>query len=574
MPQAGPSNSNQPQAITGIQAMQGHGVKQARGFWAEAWSQVIRRFSAIIGFSWLGLVAFFAVTAPFVANGHPLRMVRTEDGERVVTYPLFQSLTAADWLLLIAVVTGGIFIAVPLSGLNRPKRLGWVIVAMVCGTIVTLLITLLRSNIFDRVFGAIREFERTADGTQAASYPIIALTIAASIGVLALLWIPFAQSIMARLIWLAIAASVTAGVIGATWNNRAPIFNYTELELRSDVQTTYTIIPWSPNQRPSDRNTRTMSPGQTDAQALVRNFNNAVSNYLDSQRRPVTDPFGREGFRIARSVLTTQPLEPDVQARLLEVINRLEAENPEAVRRDLRSAIEAELSTVGKRFPLGTDNQGQDMLSQLMHACRLSISIGLVSTGISLLIGITVGSLMGYFGGWVDLLLYRLVEIFMAIPVLFLLIVAAGVLPKNIYVMMIIIGCFSWTGAARFIRAEFLKLRNMDFVQSARATGLPLRSILFKHMLPNGVTPVLVESSFAIAMAILAEATLSYLGLGPDDQASWGKLLASATGQSGEFFWWLAIFPGMAIFLTVLSYNLIGEALRDAIDPKLKKARV
>jgi ABC-type dipeptide/oligopeptide/nickel transport system permease subunit len=574
MPKAGQTNSNQPQAITGIQAMQGHGVKQARGFWAEAWSQVIRRFSAIIGFSWLGLVAFFAVTAPFVANGHPLRMVRTEDGQRVVTYPLFQSLTAADWLLLIAAVAGGIFIAVPLSGLKRPKRLGWVIVAMVCGTIITLLITLLRSNIFDRVFGAIRELERTADGTQVASYPIIAITIAASIGVLALLWIPFAQSIMTRLIWLAIAASVTAGVIGATWNNRAPIFNYTELELRSDVQTTYTIIPWSPNQRPSDRNTRTMGPGQTDAQALVRNFNNAVSNYLDAQRRPVTDPFGPEGFRIARSVLTTQPLEPDVQASLLEVINRLEAENPEAVRRDLRYAIEAELSTVGKRFPLGTDNQGQDMLSQLLHACRLSISIGLVSTGISLIIGITVGALMGYFGGWVDLILYRFVEIFMAIPVLFLLIVAAGVLPKNIYVMMIIIGCFSWTGAARFIRAEFLKLRNMDFVQSARATGLPLRSILFKHMLPNGVTPVLVESSFAIAAAILAEATLSYLGLGPDDQASWGKLLASATGQSGEFFWWLAIFPGMAIFLTVLSYNLIGEALRDAIDPKLKKARV
>jgi len=574
MPKAGQTNSNQPQAITGIQAMQGHGVKQARGFWAEAWSQVIRRFSAIIGFSWLGLVAFFAVTAPFVANGHPLRMVRTEDGQRVVTYPLFQSLTAADWLLLIAAVAGGIFIAVPLSGLKRPKRLGWVIVAMVCGTIITLLITLLRSNIFDRIFGAIRDLERTADGTQVASYPIIAITIAASIGVLALLWIPFAQSIMTRLIWLAIAASVTAGVIGATWNNRAPIFNYTELELRSDVQTTYTIIPWSPNQRPSDRNTRTMSPGQTDAQALVRNFNNAVSNYLDAQRRPVTDPFGPEGFRIARSVLTTQPLEPDVQASLLEVINRLEAENPEAVRRDLRHAIEAELSTVGKRFPLGTDNQGQDMLSQLLHACRLSISIGLVSTGISLIIGITVGALMGYFGGWVDLILYRFVEIFMAIPVLFLLIVAAGVLPKNIYVMMIIIGCFSWTGAARFIRAEFLKLRNMDFVQSARATGLPLRSILFKHMLPNGVTPVLVESSFAIAAAILAEATLSYLGLGPDDQASWGKLLASATGQSGEFFWWLAIFPGLAIFLTVLSYNLIGEALRDAIDPKLKKARV
>jgi peptide/nickel transport system permease protein len=221
---------------------------------------------------------------------------------------------------------------------------------------------------------------------------------------------------------------------------------------------------------------------------------------------------------------------------------------------------------------MGSDAVGRDVLSQMMHACRLSISVGLVSTGIAVLIGVTIGSLMGYFGGKVDLLLYRVVEIFMAIPVLFLLIVAAAVLPRNTYVMMAIIGCVSWTGAARFIRAEFLRMRGQDFVQSARAVGLPLRSILFKHMLPNGVTPVLVDASFAIAAAILAEATLSFLGLGPEGQASWGKLLASATNTTGTFVWWLAIFPGCAIFLTVLGYNLIGEALRDAIDPKLRKA--
>jgi peptide/nickel transport system permease protein len=184
---------------------------------------------------------------------------------------------------------------------------------------------------------------------------------------------------------------------------------------------------------------------------------------------------------------------------------------------------------------------------------------------------------MGYFGGVVDLVLYRIVEVFMAVPLLFLLIVAAGVLPDELrttYTLMAIIGCFTWTGAARFTRAEFLKLRSQDFVQSARAVGLPLRSVLFKHMLPNGVTPVLVDASFGIAFAITIEATLSFLGLGPVDQASWGKLLASAYNQVGTFQWWLAVFPGAAIFLTVLSYNLIGEALRDAIDPKLKKARV
>jgi peptide/nickel transport system permease protein len=198
------------------------------------------------------------------------------------------------------------------------------------------------------------------------------------------------------------------------------------------------------------------------------------------------------------------------------------------------TAVETELPTTegtffGERtFLLGTDSVGQDVLSQMMHACRLSISIGLISTGISVLIGIIVGSLMGYFGGAVDL--------------------------------------------ARFIRAEFLKLRAQDFVQAARAAGLPLHSVLFKHMLPNGLTPVLVQASFSIAAAILAEATLSYLGLGPDGQASWGKLLSSASTATGTFNWWLAIFPGLAIFLTVLAYNLLGEAFRDAIDPKLRKA--
>jgi peptide/nickel transport system permease protein len=225
-----------------------------------------------------------------------------------------------------------------------------------------------------------------------------------------------------------------------------------------------------------------------------------------------------------------------------------------------------------RRVLLGTDALGGDVLSQMLWACRLSISIGLVSTGISVIIGVTMGAIMGYFGGKVDMILFRIVEIFMAVPVLFLLIVAAGVLPRDTYVMMAIIGCFSWTGAARFTRAEFMKLRNQDFVQAAKATGLPLRAILFRHMLPNGVTPVLVDASFAIAAAISIEATLSYLGLGPDGQASWGKLLSSATAATGTFVWWLAVFPGMAIFLSVLSYNMLGEAMRDAIDPKLRKA--
>jgi peptide/nickel transport system permease protein len=134
----------------------------------------------------------------------------------------------------------------------------------------------------------------------------------------------------------------------------------------------------------------------------------------------------------------------------------------------------------------------------------------------------------------------------------------------------VIIGLTSWSGYARFVRAEFLRLRNQDFVHAAVASGLPLWSVLFRHMLPNGLAPVLVSASFGVASAILSESVLSFLGLGLVDEPSWGDLLSQATGQGGAFTWWLAIFPGAAIFLTVFSYNLIGEALRDALDPKLR----
>jgi peptide/nickel transport system permease protein len=220
---------------------------------------------------------------------------------------------------------------------------------------------------------------------------------------------------------------------------------------------------------------------------------------------------------------------------------------------------------------VGTEQNGADMLSQMIHASRIALSIGFVSTGIAVLIGITIGGLMGYFAGPVDLLGMRLIEIFEALPRLLLLLAVAALVSKNLYVLMAVIGLTGWTGNARFIRAEFLKLRKQDFVQAAIASGLPLRSILFRHMLPNGIAPVLITSSFGVASAILLESTLSFLGLGDPDQPSWGQLLNQARSGGAGFHWWIAVFPGLAIFLTVFSYNLIGEAIRDAIDPKLRK---
>ena len=219
----------------------------------------------------------------------------------------------------------------------------------------------------------------------------------------------------------------------------------------------------------------------------------------------------------------------------------------------------------------GTDEDGADVLSRMIHACRIALAIGLMSTGIALLIGILYGGVMGFFGGWLDIAMMRFLEMFESIPSLFLLLMVVAFFGRNIYLIMIVIGLTSWPGFARYLRAEFLKLRNQDYVQAAQAAGLPLWSVLFRHMLPNGVAPLLVAASFSIASAILAEATLSFLGLGLIDEPSWGGMLNQAVGPSGTFALWLATYPGLAIFLTVFSYNLIGEALRDAIDPHLEQ---
>lgn len=231
---------------------------------------------------------------------------------------------------------------------------------------------------------------------------------------------------------------------------------------------------------------------------------------------------------------------------------------------------------------MGQDLRFRDVASRLIHGSRIALSIGVIATGISVVIGVIIGGLMGFFTKWVDMIGMRLVEIFEFIPQLYLLLMFAAFYPSDtpeiipglpvsrIYLMMVIIGLTGWAGNARFIRAEFLKLRNQDFVMAAKACGLPLRSILFRHMLPNGLAPVLVSASFGIASAILYESTLSFLGLGLKNEPSWGALLDGAT-RGPTFIWWLATFPAAAIFFTVFAYNLIGESLRDAVDPHTKR---
>ncbi len=234
------------------------------------------------------------------------------------------------------------------------------------------------------------------------------------------------------------------------------------------------------------------------------------------------------------------------------------------------TGLEAPLSDKHRLHLMGTEENGADVLSRMIHASRIALAIGFIATGIALFIGVILGGLMGYFSGIVDMIGMRLVEIFEAVPTLFLLLIFVAFFDRSLYVMMIIIGITGWPGYARYVRAEFLRLRQQEFVQAAIVCGLPLRSILFRHMLPNGMAPILVAASFGVASAILAEATLSFLGLGLVDNPSWGQMLNQSV-QSSTFNWWMAAFPGGAIFLTVFAYNLIGESMRDAIDPYLKR---
>jgi peptide/nickel transport system permease protein len=218
---------------------------------------------------------------------------------------------------------------------------------------------------------------------------------------------------------------------------------------------------------------------------------------------------------------------------------------------------------------LGTDQIGRDVLSGMIHGTRIALAVGLISMGIAIFIGVFLGAIAGYFGGFADMFLQRIIEIMMTIPTFFLIITVVAFYPGGgIWLIMVIIGLTSWPGVARFTRAEFLKVRNMDYITAAEALGFSSMRTIFRHVLPNAIAPVLVISAFGIASAILTESALSFLGFGSASTVSWGSILSVARGAT--YAWWMAVFPGTAIFITVTVYNLLGEGLRDALDPRLK----
>jgi peptide/nickel transport system permease protein len=237
-----------------------------------------------------------------------------------------------------------------------------------------------------------------------------------------------------------------------------------------------------------------------------------------------------------------------------------------------RPDIKRILVEPSRSHPLGTDQLGRDVLSRMLYGARVSLAVGFVSVGIATIIGVVLGSIAGYKGGVVDAFVMRLVDLMLVFPRFFLLLAVLAFLKPSIWTIMAVIGLTGWMGVTRLVRAEFLALKEREFVVWSQAIGASGFRVIWRHILPNAMAPVLVAMTLGIPAAILTESGLSFLGLGVQPpHATWGNILNEGK-DTIEIGWWLSFYPGVAILLTVLSYNLLGEGIRDALDPRLRQS--
>jgi len=234
--------------------------------------------------------------------------------------------------------------------------------------------------------------------------------------------------------------------------------------------------------------------------------------------------------------------------------------------------VKAILLSPSPQHLMGTDGLGRDVFSRMLFGARISLLVGIVAVGIATAIGVVLGAVSGYYRGWVDVAIMRLVDVMLSIPTFFLILAVIAFLTPSIWNIMIVIGLTSWMGVTRLVRAEFLSLRGREFVMASQTLGATDGRLIFRHLLPNSLTPIIVSSVLGVASAVLVESGLSFLGLGVQaPQASWGNILTDGK-EYIQFAWWLSLFPGLAILITVLGYNLLGEGLRDALDPRSSNA--
>lgn len=578
-------------------------IRRRRSLVGQTLLSLFGKTGALIGGLWIGITAIVAVFAPLIANSRPLIWsVNDPDGLGVgIRFPAFEAFTPQDvWFLAGFLLALGCLAAYRAGG-----KVVWIWFAVMCAVVAGSMAFVLIGDHTD-VFSSIereqkRFLERPSDANANAlssarwSYAfwwmrwLTAAAIAAAVFAISIAKLrKHAYALITTLVLCVVAFSLLlTPTLRIAPSQNSAVADRSFREAIRDGRADWALlapIPYSPNDELKDITTTDIaklqagvngnfkSPGKHPIEKDIANemkkqaediYGIRLYALRDAKDQPIPIPRTRADARGAVDLLWEAHVESDLY----------NVDRSASTRKQIDALLtEYDTLEAGSRLHLmGTTGGGKDVASRVVHGSRIALYIGFISTGIAVVIGVIVGGILGYFGGWVDMLGLRLVEIFAAIPVIMLLIMIVAFYGRSLVLMMVVIGLTGWVGYAYFVRAEFLKLRKMDYVMAARASGTPLHLILFKHMLPNGVAPVLVAASFGVASGIMTEATLSFIGLGLEpSEASWGQMLDEAR-KSGSFSWWLAIFPGSAIFLTVFAYNLIGEALRDVIDPRTAK---